>query len=645
MGGGLMQLVAYGAQDVYLSGNPQITFFKVVYRRHTNFAVEPIPQTWNGVGDFGRTVTCNINRNGDLITNMYLYVALTNTTGSNGVVNGSNPVPWGYVRRLGHAIVQMYKIEIGGSLIDQQYGDWLNIWYELTHKTGQERGYAQMIGDTAYMQKVNTAGKNASVLYVPFQFWFNRNNGLALPLIALQYHDVRITCQLRDRMSCVNVLGVPSTSNKFTSSTGMDDCNLLIDYVYLDSEERKRFAQASHEYLIEQLQFTGSEALTANAKYRLNFNHPCKFLLWAPHFQRYMTGAQWLGYATDGDWKSAKDRFAKYLAAACTAGLVINVGASAQTSASGLANATISTTAMAQILIDTDGGSDVAPNSDSLATAQPGEIIDLANISTNMYGNVASNLNFGAAGNTSTLVNLLSKIDVKAILQQQTASTGVSRGVIATSTNNLVDLLADFERNTIVTRNDLSMEDISLNVTDLLSLIEGGSVNATYSAGSQPQSAQALLGVAGVYAVDYFNYGNMVDGSDNPLYTGKLQLNGHDRFQDRDGNYFNYVQPYQHFSNTPADGINVYSFALKPEDHQPTGTCNFSRIDNATLLLDVGVYNKSYNSISSTSSTDLNSFKNRSGYLNNASSQLNIYTVNYNVLRVMSGMAGTAYSN
>jgi hypothetical protein len=189
------------------------------------------------------------------------------------------------------------------------------------------------------------------------------------------------------------------------------------------------------------------------------------------------------------------------------------------------------------------------------------------------------------------------------------------------------------------------MEDISLNVSDLLSLIEGGSVNATYSAGSQPQSAQALLGVAGVYAVDYFNYGNMVDGSDNPLYTGKLQLNGHDRFQDRDGNYFNYVQPYQHFSNTPADGINVYSFALKPEDHQPTGTCNFSRIDNATLLLDVGVYNKSYNSISSTSSTDLNSFKNRSGYLNNASSQLNIYTVNYNVLRVMSGMAGTAYSN
>jgi hypothetical protein len=154
--------------------------------------------------------------------------------------------------------------------------------------------------------------------------------------------------------------------------------------------------------------------------------------------------------------------------------------------------------------------------------------------------------------------------------------------------------------------------------------------------------ADTLLQAAGVYAVDYFNYGNMVDGSDNPLYTGKLQLNGHDRFQDRDGNYFNYVQPYQHWSNTPADGINSYSFALKPEDHQPTGTCNFSRIDNATLLVDVGLYNKPYSSVSS----DSNAFKNRAGLLaNGAASQLNIYTVNYNVLRVMSGMAGTAYSN
>lgn len=176
MSGGLMQLVAYGAQDIYLSGNPQITFFKVVYRRHTNFAVEPIQQTWNGAADFGRTVTCNINRNGDLITNMHLAVRL------NAV--DANSVAWGFVNRLGHAMVQSCKVEIGGSKIDEQYGDWLNVWYELSHKVGQERGYANMIGDVAHLRTMATSAKRAFQMYVPLQFWFNRNNGLALPLIA-----------------------------------------------------------------------------------------------------------------------------------------------------------------------------------------------------------------------------------------------------------------------------------------------------------------------------------------------------------------------------------------------------------------------------------------------------------------------------
>ena len=132
-----------------------------------------------------------------------------------------------------------------------------------------------------------------------------------------------------------------------------------------------------------------------------------------------------------------------------------------------------------------------------------------------------------------------------------------------------------------------------------------------------------FLSNKGVTVVDHFNYGRWVDCTSNPVSTAKLQLNGHDRFQQRDGNYFNYVQPFQHFSNTPADGINVYSFALKPEEHQPSGTCNFSRIDNATLNVGLAA-----NTV--TGSGDDN---------------LNIYTVNYNVLRVMSGMAGTAYSN
>jgi len=582
-----MQLVAYGAQDVYLSGNPQITFFKVVYRRHTNFSVEPIPQTWNGVGDFGRTVTCNINRNGDLITNMYLVVELSDTTAQ------SYSVPWGYVRRLGNALIQSAKIEIGGSQIDMQYGDWLNVWYELTHKTGQEAGYAKMIGDTNELKAVNTKGKSAQTLYVPLQFWFNRNNGLALPLIALQYHDVRVTVVLNTRASCINYGG--STAPNFNNGQGMDDCYLLIDYVYLDSEERKRFAQASHEYLIEQLQFTGPESLTStNNKYRLNFNHPCKYVVWAPHFERHAQANQWLAYAHDGQWMTsngAADRFAKLVTVLANNGLTVTSSA---------------------VTVTKSG-----------VTVAVGDVVDL---SSNLAGSLSS-----------ALTALLGRCDVKAVVKavsSTTDATPVHTITLASvsGSQTTFDLVNDLLLNCMVPTNNLTMQDLSCDVDDVKALL--GTVNAT--------AVDALNGYAQVTVVDHFNYGNLVDGSDNPCYSGKLQLNGHDRFQDRDGNYFNYVQPFQHFTNTPADGINVYSFALKPEDHQPTGSCNFSRIDNATLLVDIGRNNRPY----STADTGSLGFAKRNGLLaNGASSLINIYTVNYNVLRVMSGMAGTAYSN
>jgi hypothetical protein len=542
MGGGLMQLVAYGAQDVYLSGNPQITFFKVVYRRHTNFSVEPIQQTWNGAADFGRTVTCNINRNGDLITNTYVAVRL-NAVPANGVA-------WGWVARLGHALVESCKVEIGGSKIDEQYGDWLNVWYELTHKPGQERGYARMIGDVHELRSLSTAAKRAYQLYVPLQFWFNRNAGLALPLIALQYHDVRVTLKFREASALVNYEGAVAPN----LSSLMADSYLLIDYVYLDSEERKRFAQASHEYLIEQLQFTGSESLTASSnKYRLNFNHPCKYLVWVPHLERHATRQNWVAQSQDGSWANARERFAKvlYLASRNLGGAGVTLPANVTAAAAG----------------------------------------DVMEPSVN--------------GTASAVVTaLLAKVECKYVKQN---AANASDDVSAASLDNVV-----------VVRNDLTMDDISYTASQLNALT---GVSSTVTA----------LFVVSV--VSHFNYGNFVDGTDNPCVNAKLQLNGHDRFQARDGAYFNYVQPYQHFSNTPADGVNVYSFALKAEDHQPTGTCNFSRIDNATLQVDVGKYNAS----------DSTYVANYVG--SNSNSVVNIYTQNYNVLRVMSGMAGTAYSN
>ena len=563
MGGGLMQLVAYGAQDVYLSGNPQITFFKVVYRRHTNFSVEPIPQTWNGSADFDRTVTCTINRNGDLITNMYLCVELASTA--------VTTVPWGYVNRLGHALVQDVKVEIGGSKIDQHYADWLNIWYELTHETSQERGYNRMIGNVPELTTMSTEAKQGYIMYVPLVFWFNRNNGLALPLIALQYHDVRVTLKFAAADKCVNYQGSGATAPLLSNL--MTDSFLVIDYVYLDSEERKRFAQASHEYLIEQLQFTGSESLTSvTNKYRLNFNHPCKYLVWAPHFDLFNKSNLWLAYATDGDWGAARDYFAKVLSLVCASGLTIDSGV-----------VTV-----------------------SVPEGTLGSLVELPRIS-------------GISG--TVLTTLLDKFDVSWDASDNDG-TVITIGSISTLAN--MQLLLG---NGLVTRNNLTNADITVLASALV-----GAIPTAQAA--QISAANTLVGALGFTVTNQFNYANYLDETGNPVYDAKLQLNGHDRFQNRDGNYFNYVQPYQHFTHTPADGINVYSFALKAQDHQPTGSCNFSRIDNATLNVCVGLNN---------SSSSSNTYS--STYLTGSSSVLNIYTVNYNVLRVMSGMAGTAYSN
>ena len=385
MGGGLLQLVAYGAQDVYLTGNPQITFFKVVYRRHTNFSMESIEQTFNGTPAVGSRVTCQISRNGDLIHRMYLQTTVTPTGASfaAGSYTGLN-------------LINYVELEIGGQRIDKQYGDWMFIWNELSLPAGKRTGYKTMVGG----DEITTGG---STLYIPLEFWFCRNPGLALPLIALQYHEVKVNLQFE-------TLAQLQKTNSSVSAVALSSTALWVDYIFLDTDERRRFAQLSHEYLIEQLQFTGEETVTTGAnKLKLNFNHPVKELVW--------------------------------------------------------------------------------------------------------------------------------------VLQETDAYFG----------------------------------------------------NYTVTSGSVTRTAANLCSVA------------------------KLQLNGHDRFTERAGTYFDRVQPYQHHENIPEStrGINVYSFALKPEEHQPSGTLNFSRIDSAVLNV--------------TAAAD--------------ATKARVYATNYTVLRVMSGMGGLSFSN
>ena len=390
MGGGLMQLVAYGAQDIYLTGNPQITFFKVVYRRHTNFSMESIEQTINGNVAAGSRVTSTISRNGDLVYRLFYEV--------DGVTSDA-----ARVANIGAALFDNVEIEIGGQRIDRQTGQWMHVWSALTQensarvladKDGKKGTLFQELAGMGGCLEVTAGGTQTFDLKVPLQFWFCRNPGLALPLIALQYHEVKV---------------VTTFSDITKGAGGSLNAKLWADYIYLDTDERRRFAQVSHEYLIEQVQFQAGASSTVSTE--LNFNHPVKELIW---------------------------------------------------------------------------------------------------------------------------------------------TKGFAKGVMT-----------------------------------------------------------KLGGTAGTY---------------------QLKLNGHDRMSSRDTSYFCKQQIWMHHTGcggieqggTAAAGdvgggtdneyIAVYSFALKPEEHQPSGTCNFSRIDNAQLY-----------------STELES--------------RDVFAVNYNVLRIMSGMGGLAYSN
>tara|TARA_X000000368_G_scaffold378783_1_gene333410 strand:+ start:107 stop:1174 length:1068 start_codon:yes stop_codon:yes gene_type:complete len=244
MAGGLLQLVAYGSQDIYLTGNPQITFFKAIYRRHTNFSIESIQQSFSGNVGYGKRITCQLSRNGDLVHKVYLVF----TSGK------INPFYSNYLS------LNNVEIEIGGQIIDKHYKTWMIIWNELTLPIGKKNGFNEMIGKT-FIQN--------SKIYIPLEFWFCRNIGLALPLIALQYHEVKINITF-DKDYAVGF-------DLFNLVAGVE---IWADYIFLDTDERRRFAQLSHEYLIEQVQNNSYSTTTNNIIADLHFNHPVKELIW-----------------------------------------------------------------------------------------------------------------------------------------------------------------------------------------------------------------------------------------------------------------------------------------------------------------------------------------------------------------------------
>jgi len=295
MSGGLMQLVAYGAQDIYLTGQPEITFFKSMHRRHTNFAMESIQQTFTGNADFGKKVTVTIARSGDLIHRVYLQVELPEITPT---VSGC------WTNEVGHHLIRCVELEVGGQTIDKQYGDFLQIWSAITVPASLRTTYNKMIGMTKQLCEYSTETKPNITLYIPLQFYFCCNAGQSIPLIALQYHEVKINVEFRsiELLWC----SADGSLDDAVRRQSFNDCALWVDYIYLDTDERRRFAQVSHEYLIEQLQTSGDESInTTSNKIRLNFNHPCKELLWVVQKDSHIghPGAevsnQWSNYQLD----------------------------------------------------------------------------------------------------------------------------------------------------------------------------------------------------------------------------------------------------------------------------------------------------------------------------------------------------------
>jgi len=570
MAGGLMQLVAYGAQDVYLTGNPQITFFKVVYRRHTNFSMEASKVTLNGNPDFGRHSTVTITRNGDLITEMYLMVTVNN------VQDTTFAGKFAWVRRLGYALIKNIEVQIGGSQIDKHYGTWMNIWYELTHTTEKELSLKKMIGDVPELTQLadpraNGTFKDEYTMYIPLNFWFCRNPGLALPLIALQYHEVRLEIDFNEAAKlCVYTTGFN------TNNLSIKDASVLVNYIYLDTEERRRFAQVGHEYLIEQLQFTGSDNVptstsgSTSMSTQLNFNHPTKELIWGIQGGNFTRGNKFLAYTHLDDWTSALDDAA------------LNIATGMFTVATSAPTGTVDVTA---------GGSFASSTVTTHMTN-----VDVSGVPDSGYGLYMRQNVFATP--TTLAYNLGDKIDFVAITIDS-AGTGIAS----------IKVLA----------HTMSIRDISIPVSSWTDI--------------------RLNNVAGVNPLDlvvyqWHNFGVLIDGTGNPVATALIQLNGQDRFDVREGAYFNYVQPNEHHTRTPCDGVNVYSFAIHPEQHQPSGTANLSRIDTTTLkltLLDPTLVSAPANA------PQLNFFT--------TDTNLYVYAFNYNVLRIMSGMGGVAYSN
>jgi hypothetical protein len=470
MGGGLIQLVAYGVQDIYLTDDPQITFFKVVYKRYTNFSMEPIKQFFNTDIDFGKRVVCNIGRHADLISNTYLYIQLPFIKSFKlpDYQSLDNLKKFAWIKKVGYGIIKEIAIEIAGQLIDTHYGDWLNIWSELTN---HHEGLDNMIGNIKELTSF-TNGKQSYGLYIPLEFWFCKNSGLALPLVALQYCDIKIHVELVNAKDTY-ILG-PTHSIK------------LIDN-FVGFEQFEYIEQTVGNNKIGAL-FMDYNEIT-NTMYYLKINNiPNDAFSIEPLILSNITG-----------------------------------------------NLTST-----PIIGKTTGYS-----------VYPATITD---DNTNIVGEMLYNI---------TLEDELTISDSYLLINYIYLDTE-ERKKFATSNHEFLIEQLQYNGSKVISTNYITT-NLTLN-HPIKEIIWVGCLN------------NLLNG----YVNDKFNYTNnyINNKGKNIIKSSSLLLNSNNRFQSRSGDYFNWVVPYEKHKKTPSTGIYVYSFSINPEQAQPTGSCNMSKIDN-----------------------------------------------------------------
>ena len=432
MGGGVMQLRTSGKQNKHITGNPETSYFKAVYYRHTNFAIESVPCIFeNNISATSESTNIAIiHKGGDLAHSAHIEFTLKLTTNS---LSGGSYV--NFVNSTGYALIKEISLEIGSQVIDRHISEWFDVWNELTDENENEHILVNK-HQSKYIYLKSNNGDTRVKCYVPLQFWFCRNPGLALPLIALQNQKVSIKITFRNPYTLINT---DHTSGTITPSFEKIP-ELYVDYIYLDTLERRNFVQKKHQYLIEQVQFNGIQTLSTS--HELNFENPIKELIW----------------------------------------MTRNKNAGTEYSLSTVSN------------------------------------------------------------NADTYSNTLSSI----------------------GKNN-----------------------------------------------------------------DYFNYMSVSTNSQNdnlyastthePFNEAEILFDGNLRFNKRNATYFRTMQPKQYHSRVPTKHIYCYSFSFKPEEHQPSGVCNFSRLKK--VLLNLTLPNTTDNT------------------------ELFIFAINYNLLRIMGGKAGLSYTS